>query len=131
MSCAVDDQRDSEPRPRGVCLTLTELDLGGSVWVAWVRKLSLQRYVAQTALSPDRHLLVSVKGLAKRWECSDKYVYRLVKDGKLELTVVVDTYGQKVGVGVTYREVLAYEKAQTKASRGKLKNFAVGLTVEP
>jgi hypothetical protein len=115
----------------GKPLTLTTLDLGGNRWVAWVRKLSLQAYVAKTALSPDKQLLVSIKGLAQRWNCSDKYIYRLIQAEKLELTVIEDTYGQKVGVGVSYAEVQRYEKLLKRSTHGKLKNIVRALTVDP
>lgn len=112
----------------GKPLTLTELDLGDCRWVLWVRKLSLQRYVAKTALNPDKQLLVSIAGLQKRWGCSRQYVLRLIKDGKLELTVIEDTYGHKVGVGVSYAEVRKLEKA---AKWGKLQKANKELSVVP
>ena len=112
----------------GKPLTLTEVDICDQRWVLWVRKLSLQRYVAKTALSPDKQLLVSVAGLQKRWKCSRQYILRLIKDGRLELTVIEDPYGHKVGVGISYGEVRKIEKA---AKWGKLHKANNPLTVEP
>lgn len=110
-------------------LTLAELDYGGNVWVAWVKKLSLQRFVAKTALSPDKQLLLSVAGCAQRWGVSPAYVYQLIQQERLEATVLEDTYGHKVGFGVSYGEVLRYEKDAKK--RGFLKKMRIGEILTP
>lgn len=113
----------------GKPLTLTALDLGGNQWVAWVRKMSLQRYIAKTVLSPDKQLLVSVAGLSKRWGVSQSYIYKLVKDERLEATVLEDTYGQKLAFGISYAEVLRYEKDARK--RGLLRKLDSGVMLQP
>lgn len=112
-------RRDDRSPGIGQPLTLAELDTGGNVWVAWVRKMSLQRFVAKTALSPDKQLLLSVAGLAQRWHVSPQYIYRLIQQERLEATVLEDTYGHKVGFGVHYAEVIRYEREAKK--KGLLK----------
>lgn len=110
-------------------LTLAELDFGGNEWVAWVRKMSLQKFVAKSALSPDKQLLVSVAGLAKRWGCTQSYVYKLIKEDRLEATVLDDVYGQKIGFGIHYGEVLRYEREAKR--KGELKKLEQGITLAP
>jgi hypothetical protein len=91
--------------------------------------MSLQRFVAKAALSPDKQLLLSVAGCAQRWGVSQAYVYQLIQQEKLEATVLEDTYGHKVAFGVHYAEVVRYEREAKK--KGQLKKLKEGPILAP